>query len=171
VNATWLSHAQNEVNSADLTQVLTTFLDSMNAAQTSDQAARSKAARFIQAAGIVAVQIQDTNLSLQCRSRARAETLKLKIKAARTQLEAARRTASLLATARGALGEISHDLGNDTLEDLGDLPPQEEQAKIDAGVGNLNFPGQVSIYPETATAIAAARSYYELACKRRRPRH
>jgi hypothetical protein len=45
------------------------------------------------------------------------------------------------------------------------MPAPEDQPKVDAGISDLNFPAEATIEPETADALAAARSYYDMACK------
>jgi hypothetical protein len=165
LNVAWPAHAQNEVKSTDLTQALKTFLDSMNAAQSSEQAAHSKAAELIKAADAAAAQIHDTNLPPQTRFEAHAKVIELKIQAASAQLAAARPNAKLLAAAKSALHDIGHDLGSDAPEDLKGLPLQEDQPKVDVALGNLNLPDDGGIDPETADTLAAARDYYDLACR------
>jgi len=157
--------AQNEVKSTDLSQALKVFLESMSAAQSSEQAAHAKAAELIKAADGAAAQFQNTNLPPQARFEAHAKAIKLKTQAVCTQLAAARQNTKLLAGARSALRDISRDLGSDLPEDLKDLPRQEDQPKVDAALGNLNLPEDASIAPESADALAAARGFYDLACK------
>ena len=96
---------------------------------------------------------------------AHAKAIELKTQAVCTQLAAARQNTKLLAGARSALHDISRDLGSDLPEDLKDLPRQEDQPKVDAALGNLNLPEDASIAPESADALAAARGFYDLACK------
>jgi hypothetical protein len=163
--AVWPVQAQNEVKSTDLTQALKVFVDNMNVAQSSEQAAHSKAAELIKGAEAAAAQIKDTNLPPQSRFEAHAKVIELQTQAVRTQLEAARQSAKLLAAAKDALHNISNDLGSNVPEELKGLPGPEDQPKVDAAVGNLNFPADAGIDPETAEALAAARTYYEMACK------
>jgi len=72
-------------------------------------------------------------------------------------LSTARQNAKLLATAKSALTDISHDLGTDAPQELKGLPAQEDQPKVDAQLGNLNLPADAAIDLEAADALAAAR--------------
>jgi CHASE3 domain sensor protein len=159
------AQAQNEVKSTDLTQALRTFVEDMNAARSAEQAAHSKAAELFKAAETPAAQINDTNLSPQARFEAHGKVIELQEEAIQTRLEAARQGAKLLSAAKDALHEISSDLGGHIAEDLKDMPAPEDQPKVDAGISDLNFPAEATIEPETADALAAARSYYDMACK------
>ena len=159
------ARAQNEVKSADLTQALRVFIDNMNAAQTAEQAAHSKAVEFMKAAEAPAAQVQDTNLPPQTRFDAHAKVIELKKSAVQAQLEAARQSARLLAVAKESLGDIRTDLGGNVAEDLKDLPSSEDQPKVDAALSDLNFTADATIESETADALAAARSYYDMASK------
>jgi outer membrane murein-binding lipoprotein Lpp len=157
--------AQNEVRSTDLTQALRTFVDNMNAARSAEQAAHSKATELLKAAETPAAQLNDTNLPPQTRFEAHAKVIELQKGAIQTRLDAARQGAKLLSAAKDALHEISADLGGNVAEDLKDLPAPEDQPKVDARISDLNFPADATIEPETADALTAARSYYDMACK------
>ncbi|HEV2208988.1 MAG TPA: hypothetical protein VG167_09455, partial [Verrucomicrobiae bacterium] len=156
---------QNEVKSTDLTQALRTFVDNMNAAQSAEQAAHSKAAELLRAAEGPAAQVSDTNLPPQTRFEAHAKLLELQKGAIQARLDAARQGAKLLMAAKDALHEISTDLGSNVAEELKDQPAPEDQSKVDATISDLNFPSDAAIEPETADALAAARAYYDQTCK------
>ena len=157
--------AQNEAQSTDLSQALKVFLDNMATAQSAEQTAHSKAAELVKSADAAAAQFQNTNLPARSRFDAHAKAIDLKSQAVCLQLATARQHAKLLAGARSALRDISHDLGSELPEDLKDLPRQEDQPKVDAKLGNLNLPDDAGIAPESAEALAAARGFYDLACK------
>lgn len=163
--AGWPAVAQNQAQSTDLSQALKVFLDNMTTAQSCEQAAHSKAVELVKAADAAAAQFQNTNLPARSRFEAHAKAIDLKSQAVCLQLATARQNAKLLAGARSALRDISHDLGSDQSEDLKDLPRQEDQPKVDAALGNLNLPDDAGIAPESADALAAARGFYDLACK------
>jgi len=163
--AVWLVQAQNEAKSVDLTEPLNNLLGTMNAAQTSEQAAHTRAVELIKTAEAAANRSRDTKLPAQSRFEARTNIIALKIQAARIQLEAASQNAKLLAAARDALRKISSELGTDAPGQLGPWSSQDNQASVDASIGNLNYTVEPRIYPEIAKALAAARSYYDLASK------